>query len=137
VIQPEQKMTPRQIGAYCPADDPDFPGITTHSRSCPNRLAEEHYHQGDGKPGHRTAVPCCCSTPLAVLRPAGVACSVPTSKELLSAEVERRGREVDKATEHAQECRRQYQEALRSLESYARSYVEAHEKMIAMIRGHR
>ena len=31
--------------------------------------AEEHYHQSDGMPGHRTAPPCVCDTPNTALRP--------------------------------------------------------------------
>ena len=31
-------MTPAEIASYCPACDPDFPNVTTHSNSCPALL---------------------------------------------------------------------------------------------------
>lgn len=32
--KPEDLMSPAEIARYCPACDPDFPRITTHSKAC-------------------------------------------------------------------------------------------------------
>jgi hypothetical protein len=41
-----------------------------------NGKNDAHYHQGDGKPGHRNAPPCYCEEESAPMRPEGAAAGV-------------------------------------------------------------
>lgn len=36
------------------------------------KLAEQHYHSADGLPGHRSGLPCTCTTPLTEKRPVAI-----------------------------------------------------------------